>query len=114
MADNDWKQRLGVVFSTNPDFQYQSEEQATVETLPPARQKLRVGIDRRARAGKQVTLVSGFDGDEASLAALGTLLRKRLGVGGSAADGEILLQGDVRDKVVSLLKEMGHAAKRGN
>lgn len=114
MADNDWKQRLGVVFSTNPDFQYQNEEQATVETLPPARQKLRVGIDRRARAGKQVTLVSGFVGTQEDLEALGRILKTRCGVGGSAKDGEILIQGDHRDRIVALLTEMGYPAKRAN
>ena len=114
MADNDWKQRLGVVFSTNPDFQYQSEEQTTVETLPPARQKLRVGIDRRARAGKQVTLVSGFVGTQEDLEVLGRILKTRCGVGGSAKDGEILIQGDHRDRIVALLTEMGYPAKRAN
>lgn len=114
MADNDWKQRLGVVFSTNPDFQYQSGEQTTVETLPPARQKLRVGIDRRARAGKQVTLVSGFVGSQEDLEALSRTLKTRCGVGGSAKDGEILIQGDHRDRVVALLTEMGYPAKRAN
>lgn len=114
MADNDWKQRLGVVFSTNPDFQYQSEEQETVQTLPPDRQKLRVGIDRRARAGKQVTLVSGFVGTQEDLEALGRTLKTKCGVGGSAKDGEILIQGDHRDRVVALLTEMGYSAKRAN
>ena len=73
-----------------------------------------VTIDRRRRAGKQVTLVSGFSGDEAALASLGQELKRRLGVGGSAKDGEILIQGDLRDKVVAILVEMGHSAKRGN
>ncbi len=114
MADNDWKQRLGVVFSTNPDFQYQNEEQEAVQTLPPARQKLRVGIDRRARSGKQVTLVSGFVGTQEDLEALGRTLKTRCGVGGSAKDGEILIQGDHRDRVVALLTEMGYSAKRAN
>ena len=114
MADNDWKQRLGVVFSTNPDFQYQSEEQVAVETLPPARQKLRVGIDRRARAGKQVTLVSGFVGTQEDLEVLGRTLKTKCGVGGSAKDGEILIQGDHRDRIVALLSEMGYPAKRAN
>ncbi|MBP5538517.1 MAG: translation initiation factor [Bacteroidales bacterium] len=114
MADNDWKQRLGVVFSTNPDFQYQSEEQESVETLPAARQKLRVGIDRRARSGKQVTLVSGFVGTQEDLEALGRTLKTRCGVGGSAKDGEILIQGDHRDRIVALLTEMGYSAKRAN
>ncbi|MBO7510067.1 MAG: translation initiation factor [Bacteroidales bacterium] len=114
MADNDWKQRLGVVFSTNPDFQYQNEEQEAVQTLPPARQKLRVGIDRRARSGKQVTLVSGFVGTQEDLEELGRTLKTRCGVGGSAKDGEILIQGDHRDRVVALLTEMGYSAKRAN
>lgn len=78
------------------------------------KQRLVVTIDRRRRAGKQVTLVSGFAGDDDALAALGQELKKRLGVGGSAKDGEIVLQGDLRDKVVAVLTEMGHSAKRGN
>lgn len=114
MAENDWKQRLGVVFSTNPDFQYQTEEQESVETLPPARQNLRVAIDRRARAGKQVTLVIGFVGTEEDLAELGRLLKTRCGVGGSAKDGEILVQGDHRDRIVKILTDLGYKAKRGN
>ena len=114
MAENDWKQRLGVVFSTNPDFQYQTEEQESVETLPPARQNLRVAIDRRARAGKQVTLVSGFVGTEEDLAELDRLLKTRCGVGGSAKDGEILVQGDHRDRIVKILTDLGYKAKRGN
>ena len=111
MAENDWKQRLGVVFSTNPDFQYQTEEQESVETLPPARQNLRVAIDRRARAGKQVTLVSGFVGTEEDLAELGRLLKTRCGVGGSAKDGEILVQGDHRDRIVKILTDLGYNKK---
>lgn len=114
MAENDWKQRLGVVFSTNPDFQYQTEDQESVETLPPARQNLRVAIDRRARAGKQVTLVSGFVGTEEDLTELGRLLKTRCGVGGSAKDGEILVQGDHRDRIVKILTDLGYKAKRGN
>ena len=114
MAQQDWKSRLGVVYSTNPDFQYQNEEQEAVQTLPPARQKLRVGIDRRARSGKQVTLVSGFVGTQEDLEALGRTLKTRCGVGGSAKDGEILIQGDHRDRVVALLTEMGYSAKRAN
>ena len=114
MADNDWKKRLGVVFSTNPDFHYEESSDAQVQTIEPSRQHLRVGIDRRARAGKQVTLVSGFVGSEADLAELGRTLKTRCGVGGSAKDGEILIQGDHRDRVVSLLQEMGYNAKRAN
>lgn len=114
MADNDWKKRLGVVFSTNPDFTYQEEEQQEEATLAPSKQSLIVGIDRKGRAGKQVTLVTGFVGTSDDLAELGRTLKVKCGVGGSAKDGEITIQGDFRDRVVALLKEMGYKAKRGN
>ena len=114
MENNDWKARLGVVYSTNPDFQYQTESETEEETLPPQKQRLIVGIDRRNRGGKQVTLVSGFAGKADDLKELGRVLKTRLGVGGSAKDGEITIQGDFRDKVVSILQQMGYQAKRGN
>ena len=114
MKDNDWKSRLGVVYSTNPDFQYETEQEAEAETLPPAKQRLIVGIDRRNRGGKQVTLVTGFVGKADDLKELGKALKTRCGVGGTAKDGEITIQGDLRDKVVALLKELGYNAKRGN
>lgn len=110
----DWKDRLGVVYSTNPDFKYETPVEEEVQTLPAAQQKLIVTIDRRARAGKQVTLVSGFVGKEEDLAALAKTLKTKCGVGGSAKDGEILIQGDWRDRVVALLKGLGYNAKRGN
>ena len=110
----DWKDRLGVVYSTNPDFKYETEAEEEVDTLPAAQQKLIVSIDRRARAGKQVTLVSGFVGKDEDLAALAKTLKTKCGVGGSAKDGQILIQGDWRDRVVELLKSMGYKAKRGN
>ena len=110
----DWKDRLGVVYSTNPDFKYETEAEEEVDTLPAAQQKLIVSIDRRARAGKQVTLVSGFVGKEEDLASLAKTLKTKCGVGGSAKDGQILIQGDWRDRVVELLKNMGYNAKRGN
>lgn len=114
MADNDWKKRLGVVYSTNPDFQYQEESAPEQETLPASRQKLIVRIDRSGRAGKQVTLVQGFVGTSEDLAALGKTLKVKCGVGGTAKDGEITIQGDLRDKVTNLLLSMGYNAKRGN
>ena len=114
MADNNWKDRLGVVFSTNPDFQYTVNEEAEAATLEPSKQKLIVGIDRRNRGGKQVTLVTGFVGTSDDLKELGRTLKTRLGVGGSAKDGEITIQGDFRDKVVDILKSLGYNAKRGN
>ena len=115
MADNDWKKRLGVVFSTNPDFAYEEESSAEEETLSPDKQKLIVSLDRRNRGGKQVTLVTGFVGSADDLKELGKTLKVRCGVGGSAKDGEITIQGDLRDKVTALLKDMGYVkVKRGN
>lgn len=116
MKDNDWKNRLGVVFSTDPDFKYtEAAPEAETDTLPPDKQKLIAGIDRRNRGGKQVTLITGFVGTEEDLKALGKTLKVRLGIGGTAKDGEITLQGDFRDKAVALLQEMGYTrAKRGN
>ena len=113
---NDWKDRLGVVYSTDPDFKYVTradlEEQA--ETPEPSRQKLTVAIDRKGRGGKQVTLVSGFVGKDSDLSALAKMLKTKCRVGGSAKDGEILIQGDFRDRIVDILKSLGYNAKRGN
>lgn len=114
MAEQDWKKRLGVVYSTNPDFNYQTEEAEQEETLPAEKQKLIVKIDRRHRAGKQVTLIEGFVGTGDDLAALAKVLKTKCGVGGTAKDGEITIQGDHRDKIVALLNDMGYKAKRGN
>ena len=114
MADNDWKKRLGVVFSTNPNFTYVEDTADEPATIEPSKQNLIVSIDRKGRAGKQVTLVSGFIGTSDDLAELGRTLKVKCGVGGSAKDGEITIQGDFRDRVVSLLKDMGYKAKRGN
>ena len=114
MAENDWKKRLGVVYSTNPDFTFTREEKTEPETPEPSRQRLTVTIDRKGRGGKQVTLVRGFTGREEDLKELGKALKVKLGVGGSAKDGEITVQGDFRDKVTALLTQMGYNAKRGN
>lgn len=112
--DNDWKQRLGVVYSTDPNFKYQTVEVAEADTLPPAKQRLIVSIDRRQRAGKQVTLIKGFVGKADDLAVLAKTLKTKCGVGGTAKEGEITIQGDLRDKLVTLLTQMGYNAKRGN
>jgi translation initiation factor 1 len=104
---------MAVVYSTNPGFDAH-EEDRKVEPLPPNKQKLVVTIDRRQRAGKQVTLVSGFVGDTGVLEALAKRLKAKCGVGGSAKDGIILIQGDFRDRVTALLIEAGYNAKRGN
>lgn len=114
MSDNDWKSRLGVVYSTNPDFKYDTGGSESVETLPPDRQRLFVRIDRHARSGKQVTLVQGFSGNDGDLSELGRSLKVKLGVGGSVKDGEIVIQGDFRDRIVDILLKMGYNARRGN
>ncbi|MDR3132586.1 MAG: translation initiation factor [Prevotellaceae bacterium] len=114
MANNDWKSRLGVVYSTNPDFGYRQEQGQEQTTLPPAQQKLAVTIDRRHRAGKQVTLISGFAGSDDDLQTLAKMLKTQCGAGGTAKDGEILLQGDFRERIVALLNAAGYKAKRGN
>jgi translation initiation factor 1 len=109
---NDWKQRLGMVYSTNPDFEYSTTEEQEVTTLPPAQQNLRVWLDRKQRGGKTVTLVKGFVGTESDLSELGRMLKNKCGVGGSAKDGEIIIQGDHRDRVVELLTAAGYKCKK--
>lgn len=114
MANNDWKSRLGVVYSTNPDFSFNEEDYEEVDTLQPNKQKLIVAIDKKGRAGKQMSAITGFVGKEEDLQQLGKLLKNKCGVGGAVKDGVILIQGDNRDKIVKLLLDMGYNAKRGN
>ncbi len=106
--NNDWKNRLNVVYSTNPDFQYETENTEEAETLSPNQQKLRVQLDRKNRGGKVVTLVTGFVGTDDDLKELGRMLKSKCGVGGSAKDGEIIVQGDFKQKVLELLKKEGY------
>lgn len=108
----DWKDRLGVVYSTNSDFNYDKEDQGEPETPPANQQKLIVQLDKKNRKGKAVTLITGFTGSTADLEALGKLLKTKCGVGGTARDGEILIQGDFRDKVMQILADQGYKAKR--
>lgn len=109
---NDWKDRLGVVYSTSADFDYQTNEAEEPETLAPAAQVLRVRIEKKGRGGKTATLVSGFVGTSADLADLGRTLKSKCGVGGSVKDGEILVQGDFRERVISLLRSMGYTGTK--
>ncbi len=111
MSDNDWKKRLGVVFSTNPDFEYDKGEDDVAATLPPSQQKLRIALDRRNRAGKQVTVVSDFIGSDDDLKELCKSLKTKCGVGGSAKDGLIVIQGDQRAKIADILVAAGYKAR---
>ncbi|MBN3519493.1 translation initiation factor [Algoriphagus lutimaris] len=110
--NNDWKKRDGVVYSTSDEFEYRQEGSEEIGTLAPAQQNLKVMLDKKARAGKKVTLVDGFIGTEDDLKELGKMLKNKCGVGGSAKDGEILIQGDHRDKIVQILQSSGYKAKK--
>ena len=101
-----------MVYSTNPDFQYDTGTAQGPVTLPPAQQDLRVWLDRKQRGGKVVTLVRGFVGCDADLQELARLLKTRCGVGGTAKDGEIIIQGDHRDRVVEILAKGGYRCKK--
>ncbi|NDV68752.1 translation initiation factor [Dysgonomonas sp. 25] len=112
MKPNDWKDRLNVVYSTNPDFKYESEDEQEAETIAKEKQQLRISLDKRNRKGKAVTLITGFVGATDDLEALGKMLKVKCGVGGSAKDGEIIIQGDFRNKVLELLQKEGYAKSR--
>lgn len=101
-----------MVYSTDPDYRYETGETGQAETLPPGRQDLRVWLDRRNRGGKQATIVKGFTGSDDDLRELARMLKGKCGVGGTAKDGEIIIQGDFRDRVVAILTEAGYRTKK--
>ncbi len=106
------KKRVDIVYSTNPDFEYDFDEELEEETLPPEQQNLRVQLDKKQRKGKQVSLITGFVGTQEDLNALAKILKNKCGVGGSAKNNEILIQGDFRDKLVELLSNMNYRVKK--
>ena len=106
---SDWKARLGVVYSTNPDFEYDNGEVEQVQTLPKNQQSLRVWRDTHGRAGKVATVVRGFVGSAEDLEALSKTLKRKIGVGGSVKDGEIIIQGENRDRVLQILLDEGYS-----
>lgn len=108
MKDNDWKDRLGVVYSTNPDYNYDYGQEQEPELLPDNIQKLRVRIEKNCRGGKTATVITGFIGPQDNLKELARRLKTALGVGGSAKDNQIIIQGEMKDRVVSLLKSWGY------
>lgn len=109
---NDWKDRLNVVYSTNPDFKYDTDKEEEQDTLLKEKQQLRIQLDKRNRKGKAVTLITGFVGTNEDLEELGKFLKVKCGVGGSAKDHEIIVQGDLRTKVLELLQKEGYVKSR--
>ena len=104
----DRKKRIGVVYSTNPDYEYSDDSQEEADTLPKNQQKLRLNMERAGRGGKTVTLVKGFVGSDKDINALCKLLKQKCGVGGSVKDGEIIIQGDHRQRLVEILIKEGY------
>jgi translation initiation factor 1 len=110
--ENDWKKRLGMVYSTKPDFQFDTGEEKDVEKPAPGQQQLYVSLDKKKRKGKKVTLVEGFKGNIQDLKDLARELKSSCGVGGSVNDSQILIQGDFRERVINLLQNKGFKVKR--
>jgi translation initiation factor 1 len=111
MAKKD-KSRINVVYSTNPNFNYEQEDEGEQDALPYNQQTLYVSIDRKNRAGKEVTLIEGFVGSDDEAKEIGKTLKTKCGVGGSVKDNEIIVQGNFRDKIVLELQKMGFGVKK--
>lgn len=109
---NDWKKRDGIVYSTESDFSYSYQGENEQQTLPVHQQILKISLDKSGRAGKQVTIISGFIGTSGDLETLGKLVKSKCGVGGSVKNGEVLIQGDLREKIVQVLQDAGYKARR--
>ena len=113
MSKKNRKNRIDIVYSTNPDYQYQYDEEQENQTVEPSKQKLKIYLDTKAKKkGKQATLIHGFVGSEEDLKSLSKLLKTKCAVGGSVKDGEIIIQGDFREKIVQILISEGYNAKK--
>lgn len=108
MSKKNISDKNGFVYSTDPNFRFENEEEKSIETLPPKQQRLRIRLDTKHRGGKTVTLIEGFIGKEEDLEDLGKKLKNYCGTGGSAKDAEIIIQGDQRDKVLQCLQKNGY------
>ncbi len=106
MAKNQYRE--GVVYSTNKDFEYNISQNEEQETLEPAKQNLKIGLDKKARAGKKVTIISGFEGKTVAIELLAKIIKTKCSVGGSVKEREMVMQGDLRDKIKLLLDVMGY------
>ncbi|MCD6112690.1 MAG: translation initiation factor [Bacteroidales bacterium] len=109
---NKKKKIKDIVYSTNPNFKYEYEEDEIQDTLPPKQQKLKILLDRKLKGGKKVTIIKGFVGTDQDLKNLGKMLKTKLSVGGSVKNNEIILQGDLRDKVFDILTKSGYKTKK--
>ncbi|HNY44530.1 MAG: translation initiation factor [Bacteroidota bacterium] len=107
MMTNEWKKREGIVYSTKADFVYQTNEIEEPETLPAEKQKLKIALDRKQRKGKTVVLITGFVGKSDDLENLAKELKNKCGTGGSAKNGEIIIQGEMIEKVKDILRNKG-------
>jgi translation initiation factor 1 len=112
MATRKKKSGNGIVYSTNPDFVYDDNRIKEPDTIPSRQQDLRISLDKKLRGGKKVTLITGFVGKTDDLKALGNMLKIKCGTGGSVKDGEILIQGDFRERIMKLLQDKGYKVKR--
>jgi translation initiation factor 1 len=112
MSKKEFKNRAGIVYSTNPGFNYSTDNEESGETIPVNQQDLRVYLDRKQRAGKTVTIIRGYKGKSDELEDLGKTLKSKCGTGGTVKDGEILVQGDFREKIVLILQNMGFKVKK--
>lgn len=106
------KNRVNVVYSTNPDFSYEEDHDDEQETLAPEQQQLKVWIDKKQRAGKEASIVRGFVGTDDDLKDLAKKIKQACGTGGSVKDGEIIIQGDKRDAIIAMLAKEGYKAKK--